>query len=449
MLMINKKTIIIFIVLLSVLFLYHINTTITGNLIASKINVTINPFESGRIGVFNYPEETLQYTKMNFDIEVINTGSITYNKITSIKVGGYDENLTVLFNHTGLSKSLNPGARSIETVRYTPLLYGFYWIYANVSYGNKSVGAWGSFYVNPYYTIIPVIPGDGSGGDGDGSGGDGSGTGDGGTGGTGGGVGGGSGSSGGGFGSSFPSNSKPEIDTGRILINLIHKDKIQITAGESSAVYVIVNNTGTMTLRQLKLLPKIMGNINIDAQPRMVQTLRKNNSAIFMIGIDVPKNTKNGTYPLDFNVLSDKINRTGHIDVIVGSTSLDYSLMNTILNYQYIITKIKDEKQTLDLYEKNTIQLAQYLNYSEDSLILAKKAYTNNDYGLTHNKLKITRRHIIDTIIELTRIKNQETLTVLAPTSWLLFLLITFIIITLSVVYIHKHKLNKKNDALF
>ena len=116
--MINKKIIIsiLFIVIVGAVIVYHINSTITGNIITSGINVTINSFENGRIGLFNYSEEVLQYSKMYFVIEFINTGSTTYDRKTEIKIGGYDENLTVLYNYAGLTKTINPGERSVETI---------------------------------------------------------------------------------------------------------------------------------------------------------------------------------------------------------------------------------------------------------------------------------------------------------------------------------------------
>ena len=440
--MIDNKLFLFFIsISLGLLLFTQIQPSITGNILLSEINVSISPFDNGRVGYFSYPEEITQYSRMIIDAEFINTGSTSYTKNTLLQIGAYDDNMTVLANRTGLTTSIMPGGRSLDTLRYTPLTYGFYWMHLIVSYGNKTADAWGSFYVSPYYSII--IPPEGDGGSGGSSDSEGTGGGA--------GSGGGAGGSGGSLGSSggmgIPSVSDlSKSDTGRVLVTLLHDNKVYVRPGELSEVYVVVNNTGTMTLRQMMLLPRIVGNIMLDAQPMNVQTLKSGQSAIFMITLDVPRDIENRTYPLDFKVIFDKGNKSGHVDVVVGPLALDESLLNSILNYRYIINRLKSETDILYFDGKNTTLIEKYIDLADSNLIIAKDEYDVADYESVRKSLKNTREHLKDAVIELAKLRSEGTLIVFAPTIWLLIVLVLVMIVSFGVVYIHKRKI--KNDSV-
>ena len=437
--MINNKLILSFICIIigfCGFFLFtQIPPSITGDVLASEINVSVNPFDNGRISNFNYPHEVTQYSRFVINTEFLNIGSTTYIKSTLLEIGLYDANMTMLVNRTGITTSIRPGERSSDVLRYTPLNYGFHWLHLTMFYGDKTIDAWGSFYVKPYYSII--IPPVDTGGSGDGSGGSG------GTGGVGG-IGGTGDGSGGSGGIGFSSYDSGEFDSGRILVSLYHPDKVYVMPGESSVVYVLVNNTGTMTLRRMMLLPRITGNIKIDAQSKNVQILKGGQSAIFIITLDVPRDIDNRTYPLDFKLFFDKGNRTGHVDVIVGELPIDESLWNTIINYMYILTRLNSESDALYLDGINTTIAEKHISDAEAVLIIAKDYYYDDDYKSARIYLKKTREYIIDAVIEIARLRSDKTLIVLAPNIWLFIIMIVMMIIVISVIYIHKRKLKKE-----
>ena len=439
--MINNRLLLSFICIIISLFGFFLFTqipvSITGNTLLSEINVSINPFDSGRISLFNYPYEITQYSSMMINTEFLNIGSTTYTKSVLLEIGQYDANMTMLANRTGFTTSIQPGERSTDILRYTPL----HWLHLTVSYSDKTIDMWGTFYVKPYYSI--TVPSIGTGDDsGDGTGDD---VGTGGTGGSGG-----TGGTGGieiiDWGSiGYPSYDSSESDSGRILVTLHHPDKVYVMSGESSVVYVLVNNTGTMTLRRMMLLPRITGNIKIDAQSKNVQVLKGGQSAIFLIALDVPDDIDNRTYPLDFELFFDKGNRTGHVDVIVGNLPVDESLLNTILNYRYILTRLNGEMDALFLDGINITIVKKHISDAESALIIAKDYYDDNDYKSTRIYLEKTKGYIIDAVIELARLRNDKTLIVLAPTFWIFILLIIMMIIAISVIYIHKRKLKEES----
>ena len=439
--MINRKyllTFLISIISLFIMILVLSSTTdslITGNAIFSEIGVSINSIDDGRIIYFKYPSRIKQYSKMEIDVEFLNPGSTSYTKESLLLIGAYDENTTVLANRTGLIKFMNPGERNYDKFRYTPLNYGFYWMHLIISYADKTADAWGTFYVDPYYAI--VIPSDGSGGTGDSSG----------TGGTG--SSGGSGvidGSGSGYVDHYPYTSFDSdiLDSGRILVTLSHPDKIYVQPGQSSVVYVIVNNIGTMTLRRMMLLPSIIGDIKIDAQPKNIQTLKGNQSAIFMINLDVPYDIDNRTYPMDFEILFDKGNRTGHIDVAVGPLPPGEDLMNTILNYMYIITRLKSESDKLYIDGENTTVLDQHISLADSDLNIAKNYYYEGDYDNVRVYLKETREHMEEAALELANLRTSRTLIVFSPAIWLFILLAIIIVMAIVEMYIYKRKKKKE-----
>ena len=103
-----------------------VGSSITGNILLSEINVSINAFDNGRISCFNYSDRILQYSKLEIGAEFLNTGSTSYTKSLLLQIGFYDDNMTVIANRTGTTIFMKPGDRNFDTLTYTPLYYGFY-----------------------------------------------------------------------------------------------------------------------------------------------------------------------------------------------------------------------------------------------------------------------------------------------------------------------------------
>ena len=426
----NNRYLALFIFTICIFIIFQDHPSITGNILLGEVNVSINPMENGKINYFEYPAEVTQYSSMDFDIEFRNTGSTPYIKDTLLQIGTYDANMTVIANRTGHTASMGPGDRIFETLKYTPWAYGFYWVHVMVSYGDSTADAWGSFYVEPYVAIIiPPDPGDGTGDDDESYSGGGTGSGT-------------------GFLGDISSALDLELfDFGRTMITLSHPDKIYVMSGDTSVAYIIVNNTGTMTLRRLMLLPRIIGNIALDAQPMNIQTLKGGQSAIFMITLDVPAGTKDGIYPMDLKVIANRIERTGHIDVVVGSLLLDENLMDMILNYRYIITRLIDEADSLYLAGENTTLLELYISDADSALILAKDYHNLKDYGRVRAYLKNTREHLELAVIELARLRGSDSFLSRAPMLLLAIAMVIIIAVSLIALYVHKHSMKKDEEA--
>ncbi len=404
------------------------------------VNVSIELFDDGRIGYFDYPELITQYSRMNITVEFINTGSTTYTKRTKLEIGIYDANYSVTANRSGPITSLNPGQRSSERLRYTPMDPGYFWLRAVVSYSNKTADIWGTFYVKPYYEPWPT-PGNGGGGSGGGGGG--------------GGYGGGSGGGGGVTILEVPETTTEIIPTQKTLYGekemvIEYPERIYISPGEPSVVYVTVNNTGDLPLNELLLLGSINGGISMDVDPKTIQTLNGKQSATFLITLLPPAVTPFGNYSLDFTVSTYTIRKYGHIDVEVGKLGVDDSLERTIRNYQYIIMKLEEESEGLSFEGKNMTAADSYINDAKNTLKRAKDAFSTRDYEVTRDNLKKTRNHLIKAVIEIARVRGKGLFVVLAPTIWLLIALITIIIIAAVSVYVHKlDEENSTKEGLF
>jgi|GEM_PF-1172902 len=385
------------------------------------INLSIDSFDLGRIGYFDYNQEIRQYSRINITVEFINTGSTRYLKKTELDIYGVvNGTFTILYNRSGATRTLNPGERSVEKLRYTPMTPGYYWIRIFVHYAeNKTANAWGIFHVTPYYESAygPVyVPGP-------------------------------------------PAPPRTiEIETTIQLPNpteevlpaqendrgikgmtVSYPYKANITPGESSTIYVIVKNEGTMPLRELMILSRINGDISIDVQPKIVQTLYGGRSAVLMITMDALPGTPEGVYSLDFTVHTDKMSENGHIDVTVGKTSIDDELARTILNYQYILSKLEEEMDSLNIEGTDTSKILPHIDEAKNRLKLAKEAYKIKDYEKTRDNLKRTRNSLINAVIELALARNETSqLIVMALTIWLLIILLIIIIIAAIALYMHK-----------
>lgn len=388
------------------------------------LNISIGPFALGRFGYFDFPQEITQYSRMNITAEFINTGSVPFTKKTMLEI--YGGNFTLVANRTGGTASLAPGARIIENLRYTPLTPGWFWIRAIAYYENKTASSWGTFYVKPYYNIVGYAPPSPP-------------------------------TSGGGGGGGERiwtiqlqnppapkgETTKEEVDYGRKEMSIIYPDKISVTPGESSVAYVIVNNSGTMTLREMIILPRINADILIDIQPKLIQTLYGKHSAVFMITLDVPPDVPEGSYSLDFTVSTDKMKKYGHIEVDVGNATVDDSLERAISNYQYLIVKLEEETEGLSIVGIDTGKITPYIDDAKNTLTLAKDAYGRKDYETTRDNLKKTRNSLINAVMEIARARSGGVLVVMAPTIWLLIVLIIIIGIAAFSLYAHRRDAEK------
>lgn len=393
------------------------------------VNVSIESFDDGRFGYFDYQSIITQYSRMNITIEFINTGSTTYTKRTKLEFGLYDSNYSVIATRNGPLISLDPGKRHIDRLRYTPMDTGYFWLRATVSYANKTADIWGTYYVKPYYEPWPLPGSGGSGGGG------------------GGGSGGyGGGGSGGGGGVAIVQSQRSVSETipssrityGEEEMVLEYPERILIAPGEPSVVYITVNNTGDLPLNELLLLGSINGGISIDIEPKTIQTLNGKRSATFLITLLAPASTPYGNYSLDFTASTYSIRKYGHVDVEVAKLSVDEGLERTIRNYQYILMKLEEESGDLSFEGKNMTKADGYLNDAAITLRRAKDAFSTRDYVVTRDSLKKTRNHLVNAVIEIARVRGEGILVVMAPTIWLLIALITIIIIAAVSVYVHK-----------
>ncbi len=398
-----------------------------------QINVSINSFDDGYIGYFDYTKEITQYSRMNITVEFINSGSTSYTKKTELDIYGVvGETFTLISNRSGGTSALKPGGRVVEKLRYTPMISGYFWIRIKIYYSDKTANAWGTFHVKPYYDIgyypgTTIPP-----------------------------------SSGGGLSEErvtiiqlnpVPVEElvpKSTLDHGIKGLSISYPDKVFINPGESAVAYVIFNNSGTMPLRNLMILSQINGDILIDVQPKTIYELYGNHSAVFMITLDTSPNISEGIYSLDFTAYTDKMKEYGHIDVDVGKMNIDDSLERTINSYQYLIIKLEEDVDDLNFEGKDTNRIVPYINEAKNTLRLAKDAFRLKDYEKTRDNLKKTRNSLINAVIEAALARGDNLLIVMAPTIWLLIVLLIIMIIAAIALYLHKreHEKNKKEDEL-
>lgn len=421
--------------------------SLTGyHIIPVDLNLSVDEYDEGRIGYFLYEPEVLQYIRTNVTVEFINTGSTTYN--TRIELYLQDWNASTNYSKmVGGYSSVKPGGRVVYSTKFIPKISGFQWIHVIAPYNNKTAEAWALIYVKPYYYEWPPIPPNGTTGKGGGGAG-------------GGGAGAGGGGGAGGEvrvnistvrGSEYETITPPwaEPDVGIVGFEISYPQSVSLVPGGSAAAYIIANNTGTMMLRNVMVTGHITG-ARMEIIPNMIYRLPGNTSSIFMVSLEAPENMPPGKYAFEFNVLSNRANKSGHIDINVGeATAVDDSLNQTIANYAYIISRMEDEIDGLKLAGKNMTLASEYINEAKELLKNARDDYSRRDYAATYDKLKRVKRLLIKTAAEIALAKSESIFVALSPASILLYLLIAIILLAgLALYTYHRRRMKKERKKL-
>ncbi|MCK5373450.1 MAG: hypothetical protein KAJ20_03865, partial [Candidatus Aenigmarchaeota archaeon] len=102
---------------------------------------------------------------------------------------------------------------------------------------------------------------------------------------------------------------------------------------------------------------------------------------------------------------------------------------------------------SLYLAGKNTTLLERYIGDADSALILAKDYYDLKDYGQVRAYLKDTRGHLELAVIELARLRSDDSLISRAPMLLLAIAMIVIIAVSLIAVYVHKRSIKKDKEA--
>ena len=386
---------------------------ITGNVVLAfdrNISVSIKPVEMGRILFFEYSPIVEVYDPQSITVEFMNTGSVAFQQ--NIEITIMDINLSFVGNYTDDYVDVLPGQTRQYSIQYVTDEPGHYWIRAMSTFSEKYVVAWGLYKVNgtkilPYYPPIipPSLPEDGSGG----------------------------------------SSAAEYLDALHPYLSLEYPSNITLTQNQSTVTYVVVKNTGDADASNVILLPKSVG-IKIDVTPKLIPEILIHDEGVFIISIEVSNNTEPGIYPIDFVVLADDAKSKGHIDVIVKQLHPMDEFNSSILNYAFLLKRLRNDAIKASIEGKNITLVLLHLDEGDKYLDLARSSFSKNDYDETRRNLLIVKEHIKNAALELARARVTQLYHAVFPIVSILLLLIAFAILAIMIFMHHRQRAKKQKE---
>ncbi len=383
---------------------------ITGYVVLATdrdISVSIKSVEMGRILFFDYSPVVEVYDPQSVSVEFINTGSASFQQ--NIEITIMDINLSFVGNYTDDYVTMSPGQTRQYSIQHVTDEPGYYWIRAMSTFSEKYVVAWGLYLVNgtKIYPYIPPII--------------------------------------------FPpteaeisrASAAVYIDTMYPYLSLEYPSNITLTQNQSTVTYVAVKNTGDADASNVILLPKSVG-IKIDVTPKLIPEILMSDEGVFIISIDVSEDTEPGIYPIDFVVLADDARSKGHMDVIVKQLHPMDEFNSSILNYAFLLKRLRNDAIKASIEGKNITSTLLQLDEGDRYLDLARTSFSKKDYDETRRNLLIVKEHIENAALELARARVTQLYHAVFPIVSILLLLIAFAILTIMLFMHHRQRAKKE-----
>ena len=405
----------VFLLVISLLIIFIASNFIFGitGFVINTTYVSIAEKLQGKITALNYKNDINITEFQNITAEFTNIGTVQLTGKIEITVYFYNTTtlrLDPVAYYYDSSVQLLPGMRRIFKTVFTPPDYGTYYIKVRVPYETRVTEMWGVFTVTYKYGPTPpeviYIP---------------------------------------------PASSGPieyiikELGTPRLTAE--YQNSYDLYPGQSLLISVNAKNIGETSLNDLRMTISTSNLIIVDVNPKVLSSLGINKSNIFLISLTIPKDIPLGTYPLNFEILSDKIMEFGSISLNITSkeVSIKDEVYQTILNYEYLIDEL--EKKVSDAKDEglNVTNAERSLERAKEGLELARDYYDQGVYDRAKEKLDEIKKDFEDTVFQLAQARLRVTV---APAFSPFIIIILAIIMAIIFLFILRRRKEKRPKLL-
>lgn len=399
-----NKVFLAIISLLIILIFSNFIFNITG-LSIGNVDIGIKERLQGKITALDFKSAINITDVQSITTEFTNIGSLPLTERIEETIYFYNETkLSPVAYYYDSSAYLIPGMKRIYKTVFVPPYYGTYYIKARVSYDTKVTELWGVFsvvyYLPPIQPIIVVVP---------------------------------------------PSGAGPITyitkEAGIPKLSVEYQKSYDLYPSQSLLISISAKNTGEISLYNLKLSTSTTSLIATEVNPKVLSSLRVNESAIFLISLTIPKDVPVGVYPFNFEIISDKVIEYGSISLNIVSKEIPIKdeVHQTILNYEYLVSEL--EKKISDaISEGLDITIAQRsFERAKLNLQRAKDYYNSEEYDKAKDKLDEVKRDFEDTVFQLA---NAQLRLYIAP-AFSPFIIVILAIL-LAVIFLFYLKTRKK-----
>jgi hypothetical protein len=353
----NRKILSLAVALLALLSL-GLAGVFTGFVNYGSFSVGIKQLELGKIIGLDHKPTVKEYDALNITAVFRNVGSVSFSERMTITIE--DINLTTVLNTFQDSTfTLLPGEERAFKVVHYPTLTGFYWAHLNVSYDGKRDQLFSLFFVEQLYAPVSEAPVPGL---------------------------------------PAPGTPKPpRIEVGTPAMNVNYPQEILLSQGQSSLLFVILENAGDVSLNNIKFLGTSEG-FPFLAEPKIITKLSEGRAAIFSVSLSIPVSLESGDYFLDFSIVSDEMIKNGRIKIRVEELSIRDQVWQTILNYRFLIQKLRGEAEKAAGEGKDVSAVKESIRDASRLLKKAEQLFFQGKYFESRDQLFVVKNKIIEVV---------------------------------------------------
>jgi hypothetical protein len=393
-------------ILLLLLVLLALSLVVTPEITGFSIHqlsVSVNGKMKGEISAFAFDPLVNISTPQNIYLEFLNSGTENYTvKIEEFVYFYEDDKLEEMAYYYDSSVQLFPGMRRPFQSSYVPRDMGTYYIKARITYGTKRMEAWGSFYVQ-YPGYSPYIP----------------------------------------------AEYQPIIHYVTVEPSLVleYPESIEVYPGRSILTNVKVKNTGNATIHEVSLHLSATNMLDIDMNPKDSYYLEPGETLTFLLDVYADNNIPIDTYPIDFELVTREVKKTGTITVDVKpyNMTLEEEVRKTIQNYEYLINELQMEILEATAKDLNVTSAQADLDQAKQMMQDAKDQYDAMEYGRAMSTLQDIKDILKDVAMKL----SQAYFTVfVAPAFSPYWILLIAILMAIIFLFLFKRRKREKKPKL-
>ncbi|MGC8812216.1 MAG: NEW3 domain-containing protein [Candidatus Aenigmatarchaeota archaeon] len=375
---------------------------ITG-FVGANFSVNVTETLKGKL-LLSYKEQLEWGELQPILAEFLNTGSVQVEERIEIRIYyNYGGKLQLIAYYYDSQAFLKPGERRSYKVNFLPPYVGTYYIKVRVPYDGKVLETWKAFIViyTPPPPQVQII--------------------------------------------TLPAPSVPVpteiVETGIPRMEIEYPENLTIAQGESKLFSVLVKNTGQVSLKSIRFSISTLSSFATEINPKEVFKLSPNETAVFLVLLTVPSQTSPGSYPFDFEVITDKIKEGRRINVQVVSAlpPLEEEVRELIEYYEYLISEVQTQIDTAASKGIDVSNAQSSLDKAKIALEIAKNYYSLGKYPDAKKKLDEVRDFLQDAVFQLS-IAQIPVYYPAFPFLPLILLLIIILVIILVLVIVKKRK---------
>ena len=185
--------------------------------------------------------------------------------------------------------------------------------------------------------------------------------------------------------------------------------EIHVFQGETKPVMVIIENTGNVTVTDVKLV--LDTSLKVENIIPETVTISPGEKKVFILEVGVPENITIGAYQSVVKIVSPKVEKQAGITFVVSEKPSDYrkQLSQKIDELSKLTEDVWKEAVKVSASEntENISEVFNLLQRSKGKIVEAKEYMTYAKYNDTENSLELAVKFIELGVVELGKIRSQ------------------------------------------